>query len=76
MGDILDAIVADYLTRNAGCDPCCGEDLEGFARMPEIGKAVHRAVLCLTLLNRRQPSPAASSARRVAQRQVGAAVAD
>ncbi len=55
MGDTLDAIVADYLRCNAGCDPCCGEDLEGFAEMPDIGTAIRRAVLCLTSLDRRHP---------------------
>lgn len=55
VGGTLDAIVADYLARNAGCDPCCGEDLEGFAELPDIGTAIHRAVLCLTSLDRRHP---------------------
>lgn len=55
MDDTLEAIVADYVRRNGGCDPCCGEDLEGFAQMPDIGTAIRRAVLCLTSLDRRHP---------------------
>ena len=53
--DSLDEIVADYLARNSGCDPCCGEDLDGFDKLPSLEVAIERAALCLTLRDRRHP---------------------